>query len=67
MNLTSELQRGMLAQLAARLRARQGVGGDGGPGGVVVGEDGETIMIDDNCMVGSRFYFGIESNLLIEC
>lgn len=49
-----EWQRGMLAQLAARLRARQGLGGEGGPGGVVVGEDGETIMIDDNCTVSPR-------------
>ena len=51
----SPMQRGMLAQLAARLRARQGGGGDIGlgGGGVVVGEDGETIMIDDNCTVSS--------------
>ena len=46
----------MLAQLAARLRARQGGGGGvgggaGGGGGVMVGEDGETVLIDDNCTV----------------
>ena len=44
----------MLAQLAARLRARPGGaqgGGGGGGGGVVVGEDGETIVLDDNCLV----------------
>ena len=55
-----EMQRGMLAQLAARLRARQGTGGDGGGvGGVVVGEDGETIMIDDNCTVSLRSFSSI--------
>ena len=43
-------QRGMLAQLAARLRARQGDPGAGG-GGVVLGEDGETVLVDDNCTV----------------
>lgn len=46
------LQRGMLAQLAARLRARQGGAGDLG-GGVVLGEDGETVLMDDNCTVSS--------------
>ena len=44
------LQRGMLAQLAARLRARQGDPGAAG-GGVVLGEDGETVLVDDNCTV----------------
>lgn len=39
----------MLAQLAARLRARQGAAGNGG--GVVVGEDGETVIVDDHCSV----------------
>ncbi len=43
-------QRGMLAQLAARLRARQGGAGDLG-GGVVLGEDGEAVIVDDNCTV----------------
>ena len=43
----------MLAQFAARLRARQGAGGGGGDlgGGVVVGDDGETVILDDNCTV----------------
>lgn len=40
----------MLAQLAARLRARQGGAGDLG-GGVVLGEDGEAVLVDDNCTV----------------
>ena len=41
----------MLAQLAARLRARQGdVGGE-----VVLGEDGEAVLVDDNCMVSLVF------------
>ena len=44
----------MLAQLAARLRARQGVAGDVG-GEVVLGEDGEAVLIDDNCMVSLVF------------
>lgn len=54
----------MLAQLAARLRARQGGGGDdaGGGGGVVVGEDGETIMIDDNCTVSVFIFSVFDSN-----
>ncbi len=40
----------MLAQLAARLRARQGdAGGTGGE--VVLGEDGEAVLVDDNCTV----------------
>ncbi len=40
----------MLAQLAARLRARQGdAGGSGGE--VVLGEDGEAVLVDDNCAV----------------
>lgn len=41
----------MLAQLAARLRARQGDQGAGG--GVVLGEDGEAVLLDDNCTVSS--------------
>lgn len=40
----------MLAQLAARLRARPGGLGAAG-GGVVLGEDGEAILVDDNCVV----------------
>lgn len=44
------LQRGMLAQLAARLRARQS-DGSGNDGGVVLGDDGETVLVDDNCTV----------------
>ena len=43
-------QRGMLAQLAARLRASQGGAGDGG-GEVILGEDGEAVLLDDNCTV----------------
>ena len=46
----SSMQRGMLTQLAARLRARQG-GADGPGGGVILGEDGETVIMDDNCEV----------------
>ena len=44
------MQRGMLTQLAARLRARQG-GAEGPGGGVILGEDGETVIMDDNCEV----------------
>ena len=40
----------MLAQLAARLRARQGGAGDV-VGDVVLGEDGEAVLVDDNCTV----------------
>ena len=54
------LQRGMLAQLAARLRARQGSGADV-DGGVVVGEEGETVLVDDNCTVGLVFTAGGDS------
>ena len=43
------MQRGMLARLAARLRARQG--GTGPGGGVILGEGGETVIVDDNCTV----------------
>ena len=43
------LQRGMLAQLAARLRARSGGMGPGD------GEDeGGPIVIDDNCLVSGK-------------
>lgn len=43
------VQRGMLAQLATRLRERQ----MGGAGGAGAGQgEGETIVIDDNCEVG---------------
>ena len=49
------LQRSMLAQIASRLRTRQagGQGGQGGGGGagIVVGEDGEAVLMDDNCSV----------------
>lgn len=49
---SGELQRGMLTQLAARLRARQGgAEGPGGGVGVILGEDGETVIVDDNCEV----------------
>lgn len=40
----------MLAQLAARLRTGQGGAGDVG-GEVVLGEDGEAVLVDDNCTV----------------
>jgi len=51
----TSLQRGMLAQLAARLRARQDGGdGAGDVGGVVLGDDGEAIVVDDNCLVRLR-------------
>lgn len=42
------ITRGMLAQLAASLRARQGGAGDLG-GGVVVGENRGAVLVDDNC------------------
>lgn len=45
------MQRGMLTQLAARLRARQGGADAGAGGGVILGEDGETVIVDDNCEV----------------
>ncbi len=42
----------MLAQLSARLRARQtAAGGEGGDGEAE--EEGVPIMVDDNCSVGS--------------
>ena len=48
----------MLTQLAARLRARQGgEGGPGGGGGVILGEDGETVIVDDNCEVSAHSFF----------
>ncbi len=39
-------QRGMLAQLAARLRARQAGGGEGE-------DEGGPVVVDDNCLVGT--------------
>lgn len=45
------LQRGMLAQLAARLRARQG-GMGGGEG--EEGEEGGPIVVDENCLVSAN-------------
>lgn len=46
------VQRGMLAQLAARLRERQMGGGEG------VGDgEGGTIVIDDNCEVSAYATF----------
>lgn len=46
----ADVQRGMLAQLSARLRARQAAGGGGGGEGEGEG-DGVPIMVDDNCEV----------------
>ena len=43
-------QQGMLAVVAARLRAGQGGAEDVG-GEVVMSEDGEAIVVDDNCTV----------------
>lgn len=48
----------MLTQLAARLRARQG-GADGPGGGVILGEDGETVIVDDNCSVSCALCFEV--------
>jgi len=42
------LQRGMLAQLAARLRARQAGGGEGE-------DEGGAVVLDDNCSVSNVF------------
>lgn len=39
-----------MAQLAARLRARQGDAGGAG-GEVLLGEDGAAVLLDDNCTV----------------
>ncbi|KAK4694769.1 hypothetical protein P7C71_g2869, partial [Lecanoromycetidae sp. Uapishka_2] len=44
------ITRGMLAQLAARLRARQGDAGGTGAG-VMLDEDGGAVVVDDNCAV----------------
>ena len=44
------MQRGMLAQLAARLRARTGTAGEGEE----VDEDGAPVVLDDNCIVSLR-------------
>lgn len=44
----------MLAQFASRLRTRQagGRGGEGGGGATItVGEDGEAVLMEDNCSV----------------
>ena len=40
----------MLAQLAARLRARQG-GAEGAGEGLTLAEDGGAVIVDDNCTV----------------
>ena len=48
-------QRGMLAQLAARLRARQGGAEGEGGGGVRLGNDGEAIVVDDDCLVCAAY------------
>ncbi|KAL8792941.1 MAG: hypothetical protein Q9195_004438 [Heterodermia aff. obscurata] len=44
------ISRGMLAQLAARLRARTGTAGEGEE----VDEDGGPVVLDDNCIVSPR-------------
>lgn len=49
------VQRGMLAQLSARLRARQAAAGGAGDGGHGEGE-GIPVMIDDNCEVSVWVY-----------
>ena len=53
----------MLAQLTARLRARQGDPGVPG-GGIVVGEDGEAVLVDDNCTVSSIYTINAPLSLL---
>ena len=55
----------MLAQLTARLRARQG-GAEGLGGGVVLGEDGETVLVDDNCTVSLVLLLATTKWTLIE-
>ena len=57
-------QRGMLAQLAARLRARQGgTGTEDGEGE----DEGGAIVVDDNCLVSANdFYYRFQGiNLLL--
>lgn len=60
------MQRAMLAQLAARLRARQG-DPEGAGGGVVLGEDGEAVLVDDNCSVSLKpsYLTNMHYNILI--
>ena len=53
-------QRGMLAHFAARLRARQG-GAEEVGAEVVLAEDGEAIVMDDNCTVSLVLAAGDES------
>ena len=53
------MQRAMLTQVAARLRARQG-GADGPGGGFILGEDGETVIVDDNCEVSLLAMLSVE-------
>ena len=62
----------MLAHVAARLRARRAQaagegeadgGAGGGIGSLVVGEDGETIVVDDNCSVSFVHVRAVESVL----
>ena len=50
MGIFLSLQRDMLAQLAVRIRAGRGPGGEG-TAGLPAGEEGEAIVIDDNCTV----------------
>ena len=58
----------MLAHFARRLRQRQAEGGgDGeGPEGMVLGEGGETIMIDGECTVSVLMFEGRRTNWLMQ-
>ena len=61
----------MLAQVAARLSQRRAAtGGIAIPGGVVLGDDGETVPLDENCAVSEYHAFlenrthGIDSQVM---
>ena len=54
---TDASQRGMLAQLAARLRARAGAAGTAGTAGAVEGDnEGGPIVLDENCSVSEILF-----------